>query len=512
MSAAARPSALMQFTHHELRLGWRDWSWLFSGRRNRSTRRAMIGIAIFAAGLHLIAYAVLSSFFQGGGELNQTALAMMTVSMVLSFTMILSQAMESVTRAFYARDDLDLILSSPAPSRDMFLVRIAMMGLTNWIMAVMLIAPFINIAAALGGPGWLSGYLVMLAASLLATGSAVLATLALFRTVGPKRTRFIAQVAAAVIGAAFLIGLQVVAIIYYGSMSRFSLFNADFIAANAPATDSAFWLPAFAVSGQVGPLLFLLIASALFFVAAAYTGAVQFRNIVVSALGAAEQTHREKANNRPFKKRSVEGALLHKELKLIGRDPWLISQTLMQVLYLIPPAVMLYVSFGENTEVSAIIAPVIVMAVGQLGGGLAWLTISGEDAPDLIATAPVSSTARLRAKVNAVLAIVAVVLTPLTIALAFASIWGAFVTFCGALAAASCAILVQLWFRAQANRAMFRRRQVASKASTLIEAAASILCAASTAMIAAGHTLAILPLALLGVVMIIAWSIRPRGR
>jgi len=510
VSAAVSSSALLRFTHHELRLGWRDWSWLFSGRRNRSTRRALIGMAIFAAILHLVAYAVLSPFFANGGELTQTAMALITVSIVLSFTMILSQAMESVTRAFYARDDLDLILSSPAPSRDLFLVRIAMMGVTSWVMSVLLMAPFINVAAALGGAGWLAGYLVALSAAMFATGTAVLATLALFRSVGSKRTRFMAQIAAAVIGAAFLIGLQIVAIISYGSMSRFSLFKAEFVAANSPAIDSAFWLPAHAVTGAGGPLLTLVATAILFFVGAAYTGAIQFRRIVVSALGASEQTQREKNRRHAFRMRSVEGALMHKELKLIGRDPWLISQTLMQVLYLIPPAVMLWISFGEDTEISAIIAPVIVMAVGQLGGGLAWLTISGEDAPDLIATAPVAPAGRLRAKVKAVLAIVVAIITPITIALAFASIWGALVTFCGALAAASCAIIVQLWFRAQANRAMFRRRQVASKASTLIEATASIMCAAATAMIAAGHFLAFIPAALLVVVMAIAWNIRPK--
>ena len=182
----------------------------------------------------------------------------------------------------------------------------------------------------------------------------------------------------------------------------------------------------------------------------------------------------------------------------------------MQVLYLLPPAVMLWVSLGSGTEASVIIAPVVVMAVGQLGGGLAWLTISGEDAPDLISTAPVDASARLRAKVKAVLAIVALVVMPLTIALALASIWGAFVTFIGALTAACCAILVQLWFRAQANRAMFRRRQVASKASTLVEASASILCAGTTALVAAGQVLALLPAVLLVIVMGIAWSIRPK--
>ena len=44
---------------------------------------------------------------------------------------MLSQALESVTRAFYARSDLDLILSSPASARKIFAVRIAAIALVD---------------------------------------------------------------------------------------------------------------------------------------------------------------------------------------------------------------------------------------------------------------------------------------------------------------------------------------------------------------------------------------------
>lgn len=53
----------------------------------------------------------------------------------------------------------------------------------------------------------------------------------------------------------------------------------------------------------------------------------------------------------------------------------------MQLLYLVPPALLLWRSFGDSSAALTLITPVIVMAAGQLAGGLAWLTISGEDAP-----------------------------------------------------------------------------------------------------------------------------------
>ncbi|KUO54285.1 MAG: hypothetical protein APF80_06150 [Alphaproteobacteria bacterium BRH_c36] len=508
--SSAQAASLKWFARHELRLAWRDWVQLMSGGRRLKDHAVLIGMALFAVGLHWLAYVLVSAFFAQGAPLGAGTLALITAGVLLTFTMMLSQAMESVTRAFYSRDDLDLILSSPASSRHLFLVRIAMMALTTAMMSGLMVAPFINVAAVLGGTQWLGAYLVVFAVALLATGGAVLIALGLFRTLGAKRTRLVSQIVAAVVGASFLIGLQVVAIISYGSMSRFDVLNSAIIAESAPSTESLLWLPAYAVTGSVWALAALLLLSAVFFVYTAHTGAVQFRRIVIAALGVCEETRRNSEARRPFKVQATHGALMQKELKLLARDPWLISQTLMQVLYLIPPALLLWVNFGEDAQLSAIIAPVIVMAVGQLAGGLAWLTISGEDAPDLIATAPVSAFARLSAKVKAVLVIIAGIVTPIVLAMAFMSVWGAFVTFCGALIAAGCAILIQLWFRAQAKRSNFRRRQVASKASTFCEALASILCAGTTALVAALNPIAILPGVLAMIVMGVAWAISPK--
>ena len=75
-----------------------------------------------------------------------------------------------------------------------------------------------------------------------------------------------------------------------------------------------------------------------------------------------------------------------------------------------------------------LLVPVLVMAAGQLAGGLAWLAISGEDAPDLVATAPVPARFILRAKIEAVLGVIAIVFAPLVAVLAIASPWHALVT------------------------------------------------------------------------------------
>jgi ABC-2 type transport system permease protein len=168
---------------------------------------------------------------------------------------------------------------------------------------------------------------------------------------------------------------------------------------------------------------------------------------------------------------------------LLGRDPWLVSQTLMQLLYLVPPALFLWRSFSDSSTAIVLITPVIVMAAGQLAGGLAWLTISGEDAADLVATAPLSPTSVIRAKIEVVLIVIGMIFTPLVAALALLASAQAVVTAAGVTIGAASATAIQLWFRVQAKRSQFRRRQTSSRLATFAEAFSSIGWAATSALV-----------------------------
>ena len=95
----------------------------------------------------------------------------------------------------------------------------------------------------------------------------------------------------------------------------------------------------------------------------------------------------------------------------------------------------------------------------------------------------------LRAKIEAVIAIIAVIFAPLVAVIAIASPWHAAITGAGIVIAAGCATAIQLWFRTQAKRSQFRRRQVSSRVATFAEAFSSIGWAA-TAAVAAGQSAA----------------------
>ncbi|MGC1825333.1 MAG: permease, partial [Pseudolabrys sp.] len=201
--------------------------------------------------------------------------------------------------------------------------------------------------------------------------------------------------------------------------------------------------------------------------------------------------------------------LRHKEWALLQRDPWLISQTLMQVLYLIPPALLLWVTFGDRNGSYVVLIPVVVMAAGQLAGGLAWLSISGEDAPDLVATAPITSHRVLWAKVDAVIGMVAVIFAPIVAMLTLDAAFAGIVCALGILSAAAAATVIQLCFRVQARRSQFRRRQTSSRLATFAEAFSSIAWAATTALASAGTWAALGTAAIAFAILAGVWLISP---
>ena len=216
------PATLGWLAGHELRLGWRDWSALMTAGRRRRARTIAIAALALAVFMHLLACSVVGRFAGIGLDADHATAVVITGSLILSWALMVSQAMESVTRAFYARSDLDLILTSPVSARKVFAVRMSRIAGAAVAIAVLLAAPFINVLAVLGGSRWLSAYGVVAAMGAVATAAALALTIALFRLVGAKRTRLIAQIVAAVIGAAFVIGLQIAAIFSSGSISRFT--------------------------------------------------------------------------------------------------------------------------------------------------------------------------------------------------------------------------------------------------------------------------------------------------
>ncbi len=223
------------------------------------------------------------------------------------------------------------------------------------------------------------------------------------------------------IGAIFVIGLQMAAIVSYGTISQIAFLKSETLVAIVPAFESPAWLPARAILGDTQALLAVLAAAFTMLGASIVIFSARFGEHAIAAAGVSEGRTGQRGRYRTFRTASPKQMLRRKEWTLLIRDPWLASQTLMQLLYLLPPALMLWQAFGRGVDDLVLLVPVLVMAAGQLAGGLAWLAISGEDAPDLVHTAPVPAHWIVRAKFEAVAGGVAVIFAPFIIAVAIAS-------------------------------------------------------------------------------------------
>src|SRR5258705_9319995 len=218
-----------------------------AGGRGRK-RRAVIGLIAFAAIMHLPAYAVIGRFADLQPALDKSTLIVITAAIFLAWALMLSQAIESVTRVFYAR--LDLIMSSPVRLANVFSVRIAAIALSVIAMALLFSTPFVDVLVIGGGIRWFAAYGVVIAIGLSAAAVAIAVTVVLFRLIGPSRTRLVAQILAAVVGAGFVVALQIPAFLSYGTLSRFAVLTSDAAAAFAPDLDSVVWWPARAALGD----------------------------------------------------------------------------------------------------------------------------------------------------------------------------------------------------------------------------------------------------------------------
>src|SRR5581483_11333706 len=121
------------------------------------------------------------------------------------------------------------------------------------------------------------------------------------------------QVVAAVIGAAFVIGLQVAAILSYGTLSRTSIIESQSVMAHAPGLESILWWPARAALGEGSPLAAVLLISFVLLAAVILLVAPRFGEYAITAAGAVTSSAARTRKSAAFRSASPRGALRHKE-------------------------------------------------------------------------------------------------------------------------------------------------------------------------------------------------------
>ncbi|MGH8853750.1 MAG: hypothetical protein ACREWI_05660 [Telluria sp.] len=196
-----RPGSVPWLFWHELKLMWYSAGTSKPGKAQR--RPGMAGLATVGLvwlALHVLAYFVV---MRTGGidTADPRVLVAVTALLFGCMTFMLSSALRSSVLVLFERGDLDLLLSSPLPSRSIFTVRLGTVAMGTAVLYLFLLAPFAHAGALLGHVRWLAVYPVILGSATVIACAAMLMTLGLVRVLGARRTRIVAQVLGALAGA-----------------------------------------------------------------------------------------------------------------------------------------------------------------------------------------------------------------------------------------------------------------------------------------------------------------------
>ncbi|WP_419252329.1 hypothetical protein ACN2C6_13205 [Caulobacter sp. ErkDOM-YI] len=484
-----KPASTAWLLAHEMRLAWRGFRAGQSGKGKGAGKGvgALIGLAI------LLAFACICGVFVAlavqGHEVPIHPLAVLIADLLCAvlLTLMLSQTLSASAEALYERGDLDLLFSSPIAPRKVLLVR--SLGIAAGVATIFMAfsAPILLPSILYGHPGWLGVFGVLIALALTATAVGLILAMALFALIGPRRTRTVAQVLAALVGAAFFLASQYRNLM--GEAASESLYATIVREAMDGRLTPPPWasLPLRAMIGEPLPLAGMLaIGIGLFWLATNALGR-RFSDAAAAAQGAASKRPRGRVKPAGAFAAGAFKATVRKELRLIGRDATLLSQVLLRVLYLIPLALVLARSAAKVDAVAlAGGAGIVAFMAGQVAGSLAWITLSAEDTPDLLAVSPTSMATLRRAKLVAALIPVALLLVgPIAALTWFQPLTGLITALGAGLAAWACG-LINVWHQKPGKRADFRRRRGASWLATLAEILIGALIAGATTLTVMG--------------------------
>jgi ABC-2 type transport system permease protein len=441
---------------HELRITWRNWA---AATKQRGGRGRVVLYAFLVLMLGFGGYWVAQGISSVQPSESPIVLAIIGAVFTFLLTLMVSQALMLITEALYQRGDLDLLLASPLPPWRILIVRMAAVALNVAIFYLALALAVFIWLPVFGGWLWMGFAPTVLALALFATAVAIVLARLLFRVIGPKATRIGAQIIASIMGAAFFLAIQ--SQNYVPPTERAAAYKALFERLMPVLGDptSPVSLPARAAVGDHIALPLWIGACVAFYLFAVWWFA---RGYLANASAiAGSGGGKRRVDDRTYATRGgVMASLVRKEWRLILRDPLLLSQILLPLIYFVPMFLALTRLSKEGLNQYAIpsFASAFVLISTTLAASLAWLTVSAEDAPDLIASAPIT---RDQIDTTKAVAAGAPVLAIMVLPAAFSSYLSFFAGFwvmLGAVGAIASACLIAIWYQRPGSRKNFRRR------------------------------------------------------
>ncbi len=282
-----KPGSFLWFVAHDMRQHWRSLEGLF-GEMSRGKVAFLLAAAILA--LHGLAYPAALWLNKDSGDGDRLP-AYVASGVLFVLPWIVAQAMTATTRALYTRGNLDLLFAAPVSARAVLAARAVAIAADGVASVAILLLPLANMNAALGHWRWLALYPSLVATGLFGSGLGIALAFGLFSAVGPRRARLASQIAATLIGACFVLGLQAL------SMLPAALRSAVMAALAPPQTvalddpRSLLWLPALAASGDGRALVLWGLAGLVVFSLAALSFGKRFTAASMSAFPPARQPH-----------------------------------------------------------------------------------------------------------------------------------------------------------------------------------------------------------------------------
>ena len=492
-----RPGSTLWLLGCEMRLAWRG---LLGARRFRlrAITLSIVGAVFLAMGFPL-------AIALRGVEAPVNAFTILgaDIAALLIFTLMLSQTLAGATEALYTRGDLDLLFSAPIAPRKVLTVRFASLAASAFSAFALLALPFLIPLAFVGHGRWLALLPVLAALALSASGAGLALAVGLFRVIGPRRTRTVAQLLAAVIGAAFFLISQTRTLL--GGSGSSSLW----LQVSAMAADPRLRLPALAswplraALGEPLPLAAMLVVGLVLFLGVSAWLSRRFAADAAAAQGADVGVARRPGRVAGAFVAGAFAATFVKELRLLWRDIGLLSQVLLRTLYLLPVTLLVIRGAGSHSLFALPGgAAMIAFLAGQVAGSLTWITLSAEDSPELLASAPAAPATVRMAKLAAGLAPLAgLLIGPLAVITWLAPAAGLAATV-GSAASAGAAGLINAWHPQPGKRSEFRRRRQGSLLVSLALLLETALIGGATALAALGSLFALIPAALAALVLL----------
>jgi ABC-2 type transport system permease protein len=467
------PGSLPWLALHEIRLAFRQ----AAGSRRRTILRLVLLTAYVGFGIFL-AYGLSARPL----TVSPRFLVSASAALVLLFTFMLTQGLLGGQRTLYTAGDLDLLLSSPLPEGRVLSAKLlGLAGAAATTFSILLL-PVALPTALWGHPRLLAVVPMIAALAVVAAAIGIGLAIALVRSIGARGAKSVGQIVAAMLGGLIFLLSQLSS---NGAIrgSRFGAVAAWMQRTGWGVEGWSAW-PARALFGEIVPLFACLAVAALFFWIASTLLRTHFLRSWQSA-GEHSSPRSRKTEGRAAAvfASSLTAAVVAKELRLLKREPEILFSVLLRLIYLLPLVFFALKGTGGGAEQFRVpvLAAVGAIAAGQLCGSLAWLTLSAEEAPDLLAVSPVPRGILRRNKLLAALAMMAPFALILPLVLARGHPGAALVTFLGSLAAGWAAGLIELLFGKPGKRSTFQRRQQGSFLTSLLGLFAAVLIGGATA-------------------------------